>query len=207
MGATVFPAIILAGGQSRRMGEDKTNVRLGGVPLIRHVASRLSGQSSPIAVNAVSHPASVPELAFFPDTLNGYLGPLAGILAAMRFAAQQKMSKSHVLTTAVDTPFIPLDLAHRLTVALGGPKAIAVAHSMDAMHPVCGLWPLTLADELEAFLKSGEKARVKTFLAQHQTAVVDFVPIATAAGPLDPFFNVNTPEDLALAERYLEALS
>ncbi|MFD1743931.1 molybdenum cofactor guanylyltransferase MobA [Rhizobium helianthi] len=202
----MFPAVILAGGQSRRMGQDKATVTLAGAPLLRHVAHRLSGQTSRLAINAPASPQLDAPFHHLPDTLEGFLGPLAGILAAMRFAAHLPDQPSHVLTTAIDTPFIPLDLAPRLSGALTGDTAISVASSLGAMHPVCGLWPVRLADDLEAFLHSPEKARVKTFLSRHNTAAVEFPTLMTTAGPLDPFFNVNTREDLELAERYMEIL-
>lgn len=189
------------------MGQNKAAVELGGTTLLRHVARRLVDQSSLIAVNAPTHPD--PGTGFQPitDTMHGFLGPLAGILAAMRFAANLPNAASHVLTAAIDTPFLPTDLANRLAAAINGNDAVAVASSFNAMHPVCGLWPLSLADDLEAFLNSPEKARVKTFLSHHQTSVVEFEPLQTKIGPIDPFFNVNTPDDLAMAESYLEALS
>ena len=195
-------AVILAGGRSQRMGQNKATVTLAGMKLVDRVAARLAQQGLSVAVNA---PQGF-ETAFplIPDVLEGYRGPLAGILSAMRHAGAESQQATHVLTVPIDSPFIPLDLAARLHAALTGSRSIAVATSLGATHPVVGLWPISLADDLQAFLETPENPRVKTFLSQHDTQFVDFAPIASSLGPLDPFFNVNTPDDLELAHRYVE---
>lgn len=201
----LFPAVILAGGRSQRMGTDKAFITLGGHSLLQHSIDRLAPQVASIAINAPSLVPAFQQYDHVPDTLEGFRGPLAGILAAMRFAATLPENPHHVLTTAVDTPFIPANLAKRLSAACDTPQTIAIASSSGAMHPVCGLWPVSLADDLQAFLETPEKARVKTFLSRHRCVEVDFAPVATPSGDLDPFFNVNRPDDLQEAERYLEA--
>lgn len=203
----LYPAVILAGGRSQRMGTDKALVSLAGRPLLEHSILRLAPQVASVAINAPMLPPLAPPLAHVPDTLEGFRGPLAGILAAMRYARALPQQPGHVLTTAVDTPFLPGDLALRLSSACEGPQTIAIATSLGAMHPICGLWPTHLAEDLEAFLATPEKARVKTFLSRHHCVEVDFSAHPTRHGPLDPFLNINRPEDLVEAERYLEALT
>ncbi|MGN7293531.1 molybdenum cofactor guanylyltransferase MobA [Rhizobium sp. SAFR-030] len=213
--STLPPAVILAGGLSRRMGTDKTSVLLGGRTLLAHVAARLRPQVASLALNAPPdlfeargrEEALATDLPLVPDTLAGRPGPLAGILAALRHARATAPFASHVLVAPVDSPFLPNDLVARLHAALTGAETIAVAHSLGAMHPVCGLWPVVLADDLESFLAEPDNRRVKAFLARHSTAAVDFPPITTAAGLLDPFLNVNTPGDLTQAHLFLETRS
>jgi molybdopterin-guanine dinucleotide biosynthesis protein A len=197
------PAVILAGGLSRRMGHDKAGVMLGGRSLLDHVVARLLPQVSAIALNAhpdVHAPHGLPVIA---DVIAGHRGPLAGILTAMRHGAEQHAHASHVLTVPIDSPFLPHDLVARLAEEAHANDAIAIAASAGTMHPVCGLWPVSLADALQAFLDGPDEPRVKTFLEGQKTALVDFPLIETAQGPLDPFINLNTPDDLKSAETFL----
>jgi molybdopterin-guanine dinucleotide biosynthesis protein A len=209
---TLPPAVILAGGLSRRMGTDKTLAVLGGRTLLAHVAARLRPQVASLALNAPTDlvearggdEAVTDGLPLVPDTLSGRPGPLAGILAALHHARRTAPFASHVLIAPVDSPFLPHDLVSRLHAALTGAETISVARSLGALHPVCGLWPVVLADRLETFLAAPDNRRVKAFLAGQSTIEVDFPAITTAAGLLDPFLNVNTPEDLAKAHLFLE---
>jgi molybdenum cofactor guanylyltransferase len=201
-----LPGVILAGGRSLRMGKDKAQVLLAGKTLLSHAIVCLSPQLSCLAVNAPAGFLPPENLPLVPDTLPGQRGPLAGILAAMRYAKTRAPDASHVLSAPVDSPFLPKNLVQHLQQAIADGHEIAVAASRGAMHPVCGLWPVDLADALQAFLETPENPRVKTFLARHDTVEVDFADIQTAIGPLDPFLNVNTPDDLHTAHRYLEAL-
>jgi molybdenum cofactor guanylyltransferase len=198
------PAVILAGGLSRRMGRDKATVTLGGRSLLDHVVTRLLPQVSAVALNAHDTLSAPDGLPIVQDVVAGHRGPLAGILTAMRHGAGHHPHASHVLTVPIDSPFLPRDLVARLAEEAHANDAIAIAASADAMHPVCGLWPVSLADALQAFLDSPEEPRVKTFLEGHRTALVDFPLIETANGPLDPFLNVNTPDDLKKAETFLQ---
>jgi len=200
------PGVILAGGRSMRMGQDKAQVLLAGQTLLTHVITRLSPQLSSLAINAPAGFQPPENLTLVPDTLPGHRGPLAGILAAMRYAKTLSPAASHVLSAPVDSPFLPENLVKRLQQAIDEGHEIAAAASRSAMHPVCGLWPVEIADALQSFLETPENPRVKTFLSRYDTVEVDFPDIATAIGPLDPFLNVNTPDELHTAHRYLEAL-
>ncbi|MEI1249599.1 molybdenum cofactor guanylyltransferase MobA [Rhizobium aouanii] len=194
--------VVLAGGRSQRMGRDKAGVMLGAESLLRHVLTRLSQQALPVAVNADAVAEDVPVV---PDCFRGKAGPMAGIHAAMVYAAGLP-SITHVVTVSVDCPFFPTDLVARLAAAVGHPSQIAIATSEGRSHPVFGLWPVTLAADLEAWIATDEKRRVRDFLLRHDVAEVAFPLHPTRASLLDPFFNINTPDDLVEAERWLEAL-
>ncbi|HTO32500.1 MAG TPA: molybdenum cofactor guanylyltransferase MobA [Pararhizobium sp.] len=200
-----LPGVILAGGRSSRMGSDKSARLLGGVSLLQHVIERFAPQTSIIGVNSniIDKLDFAPTIAVFADTVPGHVGPMAGVLAAMRQARAQTPTASHVATVPTDTPFFPSDLVVRLQAAIREPDEIAVAFSGETMHPVFALWPIALADALETWLITDEKRRVRSFIERHPMAAVTFAPLDTADGPIDPFFNINTPADLETAERWL----
>ncbi|WP_378950601.1 molybdenum cofactor guanylyltransferase MobA [Mesorhizobium sp. ANAO-SY3R2] len=196
--------LILAGGLSRRMGgTDKALLPLHGQPLIGRVLDRLRPQATPIAINTNGDPAPFQPFGvdIIADTLAGYQGPLAGILAGFEWATV-KPKITHLLSVAGDTPFFPPDLAARLATA-GDPARIRVAASAGRLHPTFALWPVQLRDKLAAFLESGDIRRVITFLEQTGMDAVDFPNEQLGRATVDPFFNINTPEDLAQAERLL----
>ncbi|WEF24842.1 molybdenum cofactor guanylyltransferase MobA [Paracoccus sp. S3-43] len=190
---TLPPAIILAGGRATRMGGgDKCLLDLRGRPILARIVDRLAPQCRPLALNANGDPARFAAfgLPVVADGLPDHPGPLAGILAGMDWAAGRGAER--VLSVAGDTPFFPADLALRLTQAGTG---IVLAASRDAdgqviAHPTFGLWPVALRDDLRAALASGQR-RVRAFAAAHGAATAIW-----HAGPEDPFFNINTPEDL-----------
>lgn len=180
-------------------GQDKAFLQLAGRPLVAHLKARLSPQCAPLAINAGGDPGrfAFAGLTVLPDETPGQPGPLAGILAALDWAAG--LGAGSVVTAAVDTPFLPADLVQRLRHA-AGPSGAAIAASPDAeggmrLHPVFGLWPVAARDDLRARLAAGE--RKVMFWARMQGAGVAEFP----ALPFDPFFNINTPDDLKAAER------
>ncbi|HVV91813.1 MAG TPA: molybdenum cofactor guanylyltransferase MobA [Hyphomicrobiales bacterium] len=194
-------AVVLAGGQGRRMGgADKAFMPLGGRPLIAHVLARLAPQCPVLAISAGGDPArfatfGVPVVA---DAMAGFPGPLAGILAGLDAAAAAVPPFALVLSVPADAPFLPDDLVARLLTARQAEKAaIAMAASAGRRHPVIALWPVELRAGLRAALAAGER-KVEEFAARHRLAVVEW-PTA----PRDPFLNVNTPADLAAAEAAL----
>lgn len=202
------PAVILAGGRSARMGRPKAAISLGGRTMLTHVVDRLRPQVAGIAINLNEDPGIVMpgDAIVLADTIPGFVGPLAGVLAAMRHAAEVASDASHVLTVPIDTPFFPGALADRLQGALARADQIAVAWSAGEMHPLFALWPVALADELDNWIRTDAKRRVRAFIERHPSVAVEFPPIATKAGPLDPFFNVNTPQQLEEAEEWLQRL-
>ncbi|MEM6932428.1 MAG: molybdenum cofactor guanylyltransferase MobA [Pseudomonadota bacterium] len=195
--------VILAGGLARRMGGgDKAVREVAGRPLLTHVIDRLAPQVDALALNANGDPARFAEfgLPVISDTVNGFVGPLGGVLAGLRWA--EGKGCSHVVSAAADTPFFPADLTERLIDAAGGAsQPIALAATTDPQrglteHPTFGLWPVALADNLEEALTVGQMRKVIVWTSRHGAARAIF----DDAGAY-PFFNVNTPEDLAEAER------
>ncbi|MEM1314633.1 MAG: molybdenum cofactor guanylyltransferase MobA [Pseudomonadota bacterium] len=203
------PCVILAGGAASRMGGgDKGLLEVGGRPLLAHVLERLEGQAGPIALNANGDPARFEAwgLPVLPDRLpegvEARPGPLAGILAGLDWAAG--LGAPALLTVAWDTPFFPRDLAPRLAAA-DAPVAMAATPDPGrpphrvARHPTFALWRAALAEPVRAALVAGERRVVRPA----ETAGCALVEFSVA--PFDPFFNVNTPEDLAQAEALLIA--
>jgi molybdopterin-guanine dinucleotide biosynthesis protein A len=201
------PAVILAGGRSSRMGSPKAELVLAGKTMLTRVAERLRAQVADLAVN-VNDPsiATPPDLTVVADTIPGFIGPLAGVLAAMRHTAKISPGASHVLTAPIDTPFFPTTLAARLQAALTSENEIAVAWSGGEMHPLFALWPIVITDDLDSWIRTDSKRRVRAFIARHPSVAVEFPSIPTTAGPLDPFFNINTPQQLGEAEEWLKRL-
>lgn len=192
---------VLAGGQSRRMGgQDKALMPLAGRPLIGHVIDRLTPQVDRLGINANGDPERFSPFGVpvFADTISGHAGPLAGILAAMGFAIQLDARFTHVATAATDTPFFPTDMVARLADAAATSETIAMATSGGNRHPVFGLWPVSLAGDLEAWLRRTDTFKVLAWAGRHNLAEVDF-----AFDDHDPFFNVNTPRDREMAESLL----
>ncbi len=195
--------LVLAGGRATRLGGgDKPLRPLGGRPMLAYVLERLVPQVGAIAISANGDPARFAEYGqpVLADVgPGGQAGPLAGILSGMAWAKEEGSGK--MLTVAGDTPFFPADLTDRLTEAVAGhPEDIAVASSGGRRHPVFALWPVSLEADLREFLASSATFSVAAFLERHHTIDVDF-PTATLGGrAIDPFFNVNTPEDLAQAQ-------
>lgn len=193
--------VILAGGQARRMGGgDKCLLPLvDGQPLLQVIVARIAPQVGCLALNANGNPArfaggGAPGMAALPVVPDGIAGagPLAGVLAGMAWAQAQGCAQ--VVTVAGDTPFFPTDLVAQLQAGRGA-AAVAMA-ATDRVHPVFALWDVALAPRLEAALAAG--ARRVAEVAQGFGAVA--VPFAVKAGDMDPFFNINTPEDLRLAQ-------
>lgn len=204
-------AVILAGGQGKRMGGgDKPLVALAGKPMLDRVIERLAPQVERIVVNANGDPArfSGYALPVVADTVEGFAGPLAGILAGMRWSRENLPEARFIVSVASDTPFFPADLVVRLAEGCGrDEETIALAASTAGTHPVFGLWPVALADDLEAFLKSDNGGKILTYADRHLRLNVPFDDLRLPGGEaVDPFFNVNTPEDAARAEEIAAAL-
>lgn len=193
-------SLVLAGGRATRLGGgDKTLRRIGGRPLLAHIIDRLAPQVGTIAISANGDPARFAEFGLEVLADDVSIGPLSGLLAGLRWARLRGFER--LLSVAGDTPFLPLDLAERLTAAQDR-NDIAVASSGERRHPVFGLWPVSLEGDLESFLAGTATFSVSAFLDRHATATVDF-PLHGDGG-VDPFFNVNTPDDLAEAERIMQ---
>ncbi|MBV6635134.1 molybdenum cofactor guanylyltransferase MobA [Mameliella sp. AT18] len=203
--------VILAGGLASRMGGgDKALLSLGGQTLLSRVIDRLAPQVAALALNANGDPARFAEtgLPVVADSIDGFPGPLAGVLAGLDWAAEQ--GADTLVSVAADTPFFPCDLVPRLLLASEGqdhPLVLAAtkgeaetrskSRSGLIRHPTFGLWPVALRDDLRAALEGGLK-KVVLWTEKHGGREALF-----PSTPFDPFFNVNTPEDLAQAEALL----
>jgi molybdenum cofactor guanylyltransferase len=184
-------------------GGDKPLKPLAGRPMLAHVIERLRPQVSAIVLNANGDPARFAKfgLPVVPDSIEGFAGPLAGVLAGLRWAEGAVPDCRFAVSIAGDTPFFPRDLAPRLIAAGGGREdRIVLAASPDGLHPVFGLWPLRLADALERFLTEGEARKILAFTDRHDRTEALFEDLKVGGEAVDPFFNVNTPEEAARAE-------
>ncbi len=202
---TRVAGVILAGGLSRRMGGgDKALRTLGGKPVLDHVITRARAQVGPLVLNANGDPARFEAfgLPVAPDLVEGFAGPLAGVLTGLAWAQAEAPDCQWLASFACDAPFLPEDLVARLLAAVELEGAdLACAASRGRSHPVFGLWPLRLRAELEAAMREEEIRKVDVWTARHRLATVEFPEVDTPAGALDPFFNTNRPEDLDEAER------
>jgi molybdopterin-guanine dinucleotide biosynthesis protein A len=197
--------VLLAGGRSSRMGGgDKCLRPLGGRTILEHVIERARPQVGALLLNANGDPARFARfgLPVAADVVEGFAGPLAGVLTGMEWAFQRRPETRWIATIATDSPFLPHDLVRRLLRAVeGGAADLACVASAGQAHPVFGLWPIRLAEDLRWAMVEEEVRKVDVWTARHRLAVVEFASI-----PIDPFFNTNRPEDLAEAERLLAAM-
>lgn len=200
---TEFPAtpgVLLAGGLARRMGGgDKPMREIGGRTILHRVIARLSPQCDGLILNANGDPARFAAfgLPVIADTVEDFPGPLAGILAALDWAAAHRPDVTWILSAAGDCPFLPRDLVARLHRARAEQDAqLAVASSGGQTHPVIGLWHVGLREDLRHALVVEEMRKIDRWTARYKLATVVW-----PTEPLDPFFNANTVEDIADAER------
>ncbi len=198
--------VLMAGGQSRRMGGgDKCLRPLAGKPLLTYAIDRVRPQVGPLVLNANGDPARFAAfgLPVAADGVGDFAGPLAGVLTGLEWAADEHPSCTWLASFATDAPFLPEDLVARLLAAVEAEGAeMACAASQGRDHPVFGLWPLRLRHELRHAMVEEGIRKVDLWTARYRMTRVDFPLVETPAGPLDPFFNANRPEDLAEAERF-----
>jgi molybdenum cofactor guanylyltransferase len=194
--------LLLAGGQSRRMGGgDKALRLLGDATLLDRVIERLRPQVDGLVLNANGDPARFARFALpvVPDSIPGFAGPLAGVLAGLDWAASQRPDCPYVVSVATDAPFLPADLVTRLAKGLREAGAdLACAASGGRTHPVFGFWPVRLRDDLRRALVDEEIRKVDLFTARYRLATVSFPEV-----PVDPFFNATRPEDFEAAAALL----
>ena len=193
--------VLLAGGRSQRMAtDDKCLVELAGKPLLAHAVERITPQVDSLVLNANGDPDrfSAFRLPVVPDTIDGFAGPLAGILAGMLWVRAHMAETRLIVCVATDTPFFPANLVSHLLAGLNDSHEIAISRYGGQDFPVFGLFPVALADDLDSFLRNSENFAVKAWLDRHRTVSVDFDQ--PSEGASNPFLNINTPEDLRVAE-------
>ena len=193
--------LLLAGGQARRMGGgDKCLRKLGGVTLLERAIDRARPQVGHLLLNANGDPARFAGfgLDVVVDVIEGFAGPLAGVLTGMVWATTHRPDDGWLATFPTDAPFFPTDLVTRLRMAADDVNAdVICATSGGRAHPVFGLWRISLADDLAHALRTGTR-KIDLWTARHKLVKVDF-----ASEPIDPFFNANHPEDLETAAQWL----
>jgi molybdenum cofactor guanylyltransferase len=194
--------LVLAGGLARRMGGgDKARIEIGGVTILDRVLATLSAQCTGIIINANGDPERFADTGcpVVPDNVPDYPGPLAGILAGLDWLEAQNSGIEWLVSVPGDCPFLPDDLVERLHIArrkMGTGVPLACARSGEWRHPVVGLWPLALRTDLRKALVDEDLRKIEIWTARHGIAIADWPD-----QPIDPFFNVNTPEDAERASR------
>jgi molybdopterin-guanine dinucleotide biosynthesis protein A len=194
--------VLLAGGLARRMGGgDKPLREIGGRTILERAIERLRPQCAALILNANGDPGRFAStgLPVVPDDVPGFAGPLAGILAALDWSARNRPEIGWIVSAAADSPFLPRDFVSRLhaaRAAVGVP--LACAESGGQAHPVNGLWPVALREDLRHALVVEDMRKIDRWTARHGVARASW-----PAEPIDPFFNANTPEDIAAAERLI----
>jgi molybdenum cofactor guanylyltransferase len=191
--------LVLAGGLARRMGGgDKARIAIGGVTILQRVLACVTPQCARLVINANGDPARFADtrLPVVADSVPDFAGPLAGILAGLDWTAAHAAECEWMASVPGDCPFLPRDLVARLhAVRSAAATPLACARSGEWRHPVVGLWPVALREELRRALLAEGLRKIEIWTARHGVAVADW-----AAEPVDPFFNVNTPEDAARAQ-------
>jgi molybdopterin-guanine dinucleotide biosynthesis protein A len=201
--------VVLAGGRSSRMGGgDKCLLPLAGQPVLSHVLDRLRPQVSDLIINANGDASRFADfgLSVIADSVAGLAGPLAGVHAGLEWVKANAPGVRYIVTVASDTPFFPSNLVHRFLAELGDYPTLIVATSEEGVHPVVGVWPVATAPELEDSLKQGMR-KVGAWTKQHGALEVFFAPVKIGGKLVDPFFNINRPEELAEADALLREKS
>src|SRR5215470_16418007 len=192
--------LVLAGGLARRMGGgDKALLRIGAATILERVLDRLTPQCSRVVLNANGDPGrfAFTGLPVVADEVPDFAGPLAGVLAGLDWAAIHAPGTEWIASVPGDCPFLPRDLVARLHAAQSAAsQPLACARSGEWRHPVVGLWPVALRDDLRHALVDEDLHKIEAWTGRHGIAIADW-----PTTPVDPFFNVNTPEDVAAADR------
>jgi molybdopterin-guanine dinucleotide biosynthesis protein A len=193
--------LVLAGGLARRMGGgDKGLIRIGGATILERALARVGPQCAGLIINANGDPARFARfgLPVVADDVEGFAGPLAGILAGLDWLAANEPAIGWLASVPGDCPFLPRDLVRRLNAARTAARVpLACAKSGDWRHPVVGLWPVDLRTDLRRAVVVEGLRKIEMWTARHGVALAEW-----PAEPVDPFFNVNTPEDAAQAQRF-----
>ena len=199
----MHPGVILAGGEARRLGgKGKAFVNVSGVPLVRHIINNFKGQVNNLAINSRDkNKFSDFGLPILDDIIKeeGGSGPLAGISSAIKWAKTlDNKINNYVVTVPVDTPFLPLDLVKRMSMELSINNAdVIMASSNNNIYPVIALWSLDLDIHLDKALYEGIR-KIDAFTNLFNVSIVDW-----SYSSINPFFNINKPEDIILAEKYI----
>jgi len=193
--------ILLAGGQARRMGGgDKNLMMLAGKPVLQHILDRVDFDNRPLMLNANGDPSRYADfkLLVCADVIDGYAGPLAGILTGLEWIAEHHSDFTHMISLATDAPFLPTDLIANLEASLDIGVDIVQAMSMSRRHPVFAIWPVALMGALRQAVVDEGLRKIDDFTDRYECVTVEFV------GEPDPFMNLNRPDDFDLAIQFLQ---
>ncbi|MBT4932171.1 MAG: molybdenum cofactor guanylyltransferase MobA [Rhodospirillaceae bacterium] len=194
--------VLLAGGMARRMGGgDKCLQQLGGRSLLAYSIDAAVPQVGPLIINAAGEPSRFNDfdLPVVADVIEGFAGPLAGVLTGLEWARDHIPDARWVVTFPTDAPFFPADLVARLLDETNTQGAdMACARSNERTHPVFALWPVRLAGDLRRAMEDEEMRKIDRWTSRYNIVHVDW-----SVSPNDPFFNINRPEDLEQAEALL----
>ena len=195
-------ATLLAGGQARRMGGgDKNLIMLAGKPILQHILDRVDFNGRPLMLNANGDPSRYADfnLLVCADVIEGYAGPLAGILTGLEWITEHHPDCTHMISLATDAPFLPTDLIAKLEARVDLGADIVQAMSMCRRHPVFAIWPVTLTAPLRQAVISEGLRKIDDFTDRYECVTVDF------SGEPDPFMNLNRPDDLDFAMQFVLA--
>jgi molybdenum cofactor guanylyltransferase len=188
--------ILLAGGQSRRLGGgDKCLISLEKEIILDKILKKILPQNKSIILNANGDPDRFSKYSFpiIQDTMDGYLGPLVGILSGMEWVRKNQKNKKYIVSIATDTPFFPYNLVEKLySTVVARPEKIICASWQGRKNPIFAIWPISLSDDLRKDILLGSR-KIDSWTSKYGVYAINFV------SPNDPFFNINTPEDLELA--------
>ena len=202
---------ILAGGLSRRMGGgDKCLINIVNKPILEYVIEKLEPQVDELIINANGDTKRFSQfnLPVVKDPVEGFAGPLAGILAGLLWTKQNLPEVNFLLTVAGDSPFFSKELAKKLTTNQSSNEAeIKLASSHGKVHPVFGLWPINLATNLKQWLTSGQSKKVLSWVDCHPNSIVEFEGMQVGDELIDPFFNINTPADKIVATELISKIN
>ena len=190
-------------------GGDKCLIPIAGIPMLDFVFIRLKRQLNQIVINANGDPNRFAhmELPIVSDSVKGFPGPLAGILAGLLWIQENLESSNYLLTVASDTPFFPEDLkSNMLDESQKDSNAIVLASSGGKTHPVFGLWPTRITSDLKNWIDQNQSRKVMDFVNTHSNYLVEFDLVEMGNEIIDPFFNVNAPDDIVIAENYSKLL-
>jgi molybdopterin-guanine dinucleotide biosynthesis protein A len=193
--------ILLAGGQARRMGGgDKNLMMLAGKPVLQHILDRVDFDNRPLMLNANGDPSRYADFGLLvcADVIDGYAGPLAGILTGLEWMAKHHSDCTHMISLATDAPFLPTDLVAKLEASLDLGVDIVQAMSMSRRHPVFAIWPVALTGALRQAVVDEGLRKIDDFTDRYECVTVEFV------GEPDPFMNLNRPDDFDLAIQFLQ---
>ena len=192
--------LVLAGGLARRMGGgDKARIAIGGATILQRVLACITPQCSRVIINANGDPTRFADtgLQVVADSVPDFAGPLAGVLAGLDWATANTPDCEWLVSVPGDCPFLPMDLVARLhATRIAANTLLACARSGEWRHPVVGLWPVALREDLRHALVDEGLHKIEVWTARHGIAIAEW-----PTTPVDPFFNVNTPDDAARAEK------